>query len=116
MQFRYVIVYINVSCFINIYYKFLYTYSRNYGIISDQIIGPRPRSECPPFENTVCAELRPISQLKKLNHSIYSSFKIKSKNYKLNYGFSLSADIGELYGKVAGISIFLNYNFDYVKK
>ena len=97
-------------------YEFLYTFSRNYGTVNDQIIRELPRSECPPFENTVCAELRPISQLKKLNHSIYSSFKIKSKNYKLNYGFSLSADIGELYGKVAGISIFLNYNFDYVKK
>ena len=99
----------------DIYYKFLYTYSRNYGIISDQIIGPRPRSECPPIENTICAELRPLSQLKKINHSIFSSLKIQSKYDRFNYGFSLSTDIGNLYNRVIGISIFLNYKISYTK-
>ena len=90
----------------DITYQFLYTFSRNYGIFNDQIIKNLPSSECPPIELTVCAELRPISQLKKLNHSIFSSFKIQSKYDRLNYGFSFSADIGKLYDKVAGISIF----------
>ena len=100
----------------NITYQFLYTFSRNYGIFNDQIVRNLPSSECPPIELTVCAELRPINQLKKVNHSIFSSFKIQSKYDRLNYGFSLSADIGKLYDKVAGISIFINYNFDYVNK
>ena len=100
----------------NITHQFLYTFTRNYGHYKDQIIEYLPRSECPPIENTVCAELRSISQLKKINHSIFSAFKIQSKNNKLDYGFSLSTDIGKLYNKVAGISIFLNYNFDYLKK
>ena len=100
----------------NIIYQFLYTFSRNYGTVNDQIVRNLPSSECPPVEQTVCAELRPLSQLKKINHSIFSSFKIQSKYDRLNYGFSLSADIGKLYDRVAGISIFINYNFDYVNK
>ena len=99
----------------DIYYKFLYTYSRNYGIISDQIIGPRPRSECPPIENTICAELRPLNQLKKINHSIFSSLEIQSKYDRFNYGFSISTDIGDLYDKAIGISIFLNYKISHTK-
>tara|TARA_B100000575_G_C23143622_1_gene666648 strand:+ start:3824 stop:5293 length:1470 start_codon:yes stop_codon:yes gene_type:complete len=100
----------------NIAYQFLYTFSRNYGTFNDQIIRELPSSECPPIELTVCAELRSISQLKKINHSIYSSFKFQSKYDRLNYGFSLSSDIGKLYDKVAGISIFINYNFEYINK
>ena len=100
----------------NITYQFLYTFSRNYGVFNDQIVRNLPSSECPPIELTVCAELRPINQLKKVNHSIFSSFKIQSKYDRLNYGFSLSADIGKLYENVAGTSIFINYNFDYVNK
>ena len=61
-------------------YQFLYTFSRNYGIYVDQIIRELPRSECPPIEHTVCAELRPINQLKKVNHSAYLALKIQSKN------------------------------------
>ena len=96
-------------------YQFLFTSSRNYGTYNDQIIRVLPRSKCPSVKDTVCAELRPLSELKKLNHSIFSSLKIQSKNEYLDYGFSLSADIGKLYEEVAGISIFLNYNFDYLK-
>ena len=100
----------------DITYQFLYTFSRNYGKSSDQIIRMLPPYECPPLKETVCAELRPIRELRKINHSIFLSLEIKPNHDRYNYGFSFSSDIGELYDKLIGITVFLNYNLNYSNK
>lgn len=93
----------------NINFQFLYTFSRNYGRVEDQIVSYLSTDNCPPVELIVCAELKPLSQLLKNNHSFLSSINIQSKDKRVNYGVKFSTDIGNLYGNIAGISISLEY-------
>lgn len=91
-------------------YKMLYTFSRNYGEVEDQIITRLPREECPGTGGRVCAELRPLDELKKLNHSVMLNFSTTlPQNKRLSYGVNLSADFGELYGDRIGLGVNLEY-------
>lgn len=94
-----------------LHYTFKYTYSRNYGVYQDQIIQTLPRETCPP-NGRICAELRPIEEVKKLNHSF--SFELNSsfpRLEELEYGIMLSSDIGKLYKNRLGLGLNLEYHF-----
>lgn len=95
----------------NLQYKFLYTFSRNYGESNDQIIERLPREDCSGTEGTVCATLRPLSSVKEINHSflveLYSDLQFIDK---LRYGIYLSSDVGELYDNRFGFGINLEYD------
>lgn len=92
-------------------YKLLYTFSRNYGIYPDQIIQSLPPSECNARPATVCAELRPLEELKKINHSFY--FEVEgstSRQPRLNYNAGMGFDYGELYSQNRfGIMLGIEY-------
>lgn len=90
----------------NIKWKAFYTFSRNYGVVEDQIIrrleGGRP--------NTIYAELRPLEELKKVNHSIFlrTSYDLP-KVPRLNIQFGLAADIGQLHPDRLGVMAGASY-------
>jgi hypothetical protein len=91
-------------------YKMLYTFSRNYGEVQDQIITRLPREECPGTGGRVCAELRPLEELKKVNHSLMFAINSFVAGYeRLKYGIAVTADMGELYGDRIGAGINLEY-------
>lgn len=95
----------------NVNYKVLYTFSRNYGEVHDQIITRLPREECPGTGGRICAELRPLEELKKLNHSFILNFSSTlPQNKRWSYGVSLSADLGELYGDRIGLGVNIEYH------
>ncbi len=94
-------------------FQLLYTFSRNYGRVEDQIVSYLSNDNCPPVESTVCAELKPLSKLLKINHSILSSINIQSKDERVDFGVNISTDMGDLYGNTAGISISLEYKLIY---
>jgi hypothetical protein len=92
-------------------YKLLYTFSRNYGEVQDQIITRLPREECPGTGGRVCAELRPLEQLKKVNHSIMAGIHSSIPGFqRVKYGISITADLGELYGDRIGAGINIEYD------
>lgn len=92
-------------------YKVLYTYSRNYGVVEDQIITRLPREECPGTGGRVCAELRPLEELKKVNHSFMVGINsVFPGNDRLKYGVNITADLGELYGDRVGAAVRLEYD------
>lgn len=91
-------------------YKMLYTFSRNYGEVQDQIITRLPREDCPGTGGRVCAELRPLEELKKLNHSVMLNFSSTlPQNKRWSYGVNLSADLGESYGDRIGLGVNIEY-------
>lgn len=92
-------------------YKLLYTFSRNYGEVQDQIITRLPREECPGTGGRICAELRPLEQLKKVNQSIMLGINSHFPgNDRIRYGISITADLGELYGDRIGAGINIEYD------
>lgn len=91
-------------------YKLLYTFSRNYGEVQDQIITRLPREECPGTGGRLCAELRPLEQLKKVNQSFIFAINSFIPGYeRIKYGISVTADLGELYGDRVGAGINVEY-------
>lgn len=92
-------------------YKLLYTFSRNYGTYADQIIRNLDPSECGDIPRTVCAELRPLSELKKINNSVVLDLNYSpANNRRFKYGFSIASDFGELYNNRLGVMLKLEYN------
>lgn len=92
-------------------YSLKYTFTRNYGNFTDQIIRRLDPSECNATPATICAELRPISELKKVNNSIVLDLiYVPAKNNRLKYGFSIASDLGELYDNRLGVSLKFEYN------
>jgi len=95
-------------------YRLLYTFSRNYGEVQDQIITRLPREECPGTGGRVCAELRPLEQLKKINHSVMAGIRSNIPGYdRIRYGVHITADLGELYGDRIGVGV--NVEYDLIK-
>lgn len=97
----------------NFTYTFKYTFTRNYGIAADQIIRPYQHSERPPEcvdKPVTCGILRPLAEVKKLNHSLLLSLSnaLPGKE-RIRYGFTIGADLGELYGDRLGLGL----NFEY---
>lgn len=93
----------------NLDYSLKYTYSRNYGVAADQVIEQRPNSECGRTSVT-CAVLRPLSEVKKVNHSMM--FELRSTlpaNKRFSYAIALTSDIGELYEDRMGIMANIEY-------
>lgn len=96
----------------NVSYAFKYTFTRNYGNRDDQIIQMLPRSECGNVPSTTCAELRPLAEVKKNNHSFIMELKSSfPKNENIRYGVSAASDFGELYGDRLGLMVNLEYVF-----
>lgn len=94
----------------NLNYTLKYTFTRNYGERNDQIIRRLPQEQCGAIRGQICAELRPLSEVKKLNHSFLLELRSYFPSYsKLHYGIMLSADFGELYGDRFGIGLNLEY-------
>ncbi|MBD3616007.1 MAG: hypothetical protein HUJ22_05485 [Gracilimonas sp.] len=94
----------------NLDYKFLYTFSRNYGTWEDQIIQRLPQEQCGAVKGQICAELRPLSNVKQLNHSFLMELRsVLPQNERFSYGLTLSSDLGEFYGNRFGVG----FNFEY---
>lgn len=94
----------------NLDYKFLYTFSRNYGTWEDQVIQRLPQEECGAVKGQICAELRPISNLKQLNHSFLLELRsVLPQNERFRYGLTLSSDLGEFYGNRYGVGFNVEY-------
>lgn len=95
----------------NLRYNLKYTYTRNYGNFTDQIIRRLDPSECDSKPTTTCAELRPLSDVKQINHSaILELIATPANNERFKYGLSLATDFGELYTNRMGIMFKLEYN------
>ncbi|MBO6524551.1 MAG: hypothetical protein JJ971_12035 [Balneolaceae bacterium] len=85
-------------------YKLLYTYSRNYGEVQDQIISQT--SETGP----VIGVLRPLEELKKINHSFLLDFEKRLASVpQITFGAGVAIDMGELYEDRVGISFNIHY-------
>lgn len=84
-----------------------YTYSRNYGEVQDQIIEKYSDG------GVLVAKLRPLGELKKINHSIY--LKISKELKQINglvIGIQMAGDTSELYGRNWGLGVSAMYSLD----
>ncbi|MDZ7694375.1 MAG: capsule assembly Wzi family protein [Balneolaceae bacterium] len=84
-------------------WKAYYTFSRNYGVVADQIIRRLEPGD------PIRAELRPLEELKKVNHSIFIGSNITlPESPRFHFNLGVAADLGELYtdrfGIIAGIT------------
>ncbi len=88
-------------------YKLLYTFSRNYGEVQDQIIS-RSNENGP-----VMGVFRPLGELKKVNHSFLLEFEKPLKNNpNIKFGTGIAVDVGELYEDRIGITFKINYQLN----
>ncbi len=85
-------------------YKLLYTFSRNYGEVRDQIISQS--SDTGP----VIGVLRPLGELKKVNHSFLLELKKRLNSVpQITLGAGIAMDFGELYKDRVGINFKIDY-------
>jgi hypothetical protein len=92
-------------------YSFKYTFTRNYGNFTDQIIRRLDPAECNAIPYTTCAELRPLGDLKKINNSVVLDLNyLPANNRRIKYGLSIASDFGELYDNRLGMMLKLEYN------
>lgn len=92
----------------NIEWKAYYTYSRNYGEKSDQII---ERYDTPDRHH-IRGEFRPLEELKKVNHSFYIGSSITlPRHEQVQLQAGIAFDVGQLYpSDRVGLTIGAEYN------
>ncbi|MEX0609603.1 MAG: capsule assembly Wzi family protein [Balneolaceae bacterium] len=107
---------ISGSLLADINFTIKYTFTRNYGVFEEQIITQYHYSECSDIPDTICADLRPLEEVKKINHSfILEVSSTIPNNESIKYGVSLTSDFGELYGDRLGLMVNLEWEIQDLK-